>query len=571
MLEKTALFEPDERRTHFLAEAGDLLASSLDLETTLSHIMHLSVPYLADWCVIDLLQPDGSLRRLPVAHVDPTKAEAAARLQTFPPGPNPNHPVLKAIHTRQAQWVPEIDDAWLASIARDAAHLDLLKTLGYRSAIYAPLLSRGEILGVMVFIYAESERRYAESDLAFAEQLARRIAVSIDNARLYAQAQQLNRELDRRVSERTAELSAANQLLQSEVDERRRAEEELRRAKQFSEHVVASVVDYAIFMLDPQGVIINWNAGAERLKQYRAAEIIGRHFSCFYTPADVAQGLPRRLLQLAAEQGHIENEGWRVRKDGSRFWADVVITAIYDEGVLSGFAKVTRDMTERRAAEEQLRESNLRLRELAAHLQSAREEERLRIARELHDDLGQVLTALKMDLSALARKWPDPHMQSDLKQVVAIVDEAIKSVRRILVQLRPEMLEDLGLKAALEWQVQEFQARTGIDSQFESAVDSVELDAERAMAVYRVLQESLTNVGRHANATRVAVDLATEDGKLLLSVADNGKGILPEEMRKTKSFGLLGMRERALLLDGEVNVHSAPGQGTTITLRVPLH
>src|SRR5207253_1263801 len=114
-------------------------------------------------------------------------------------------------------------------------------------------------------------------------------------------------------------------------------------------------------------------------------------------------------------------------------------------------------------------------------------------------------------------------------------------------------------------------ARTGIDSQFESAVDSVELDAERAMAVYRILQESLTNVGRHANATRVSVDMATEESKCVLCVAKNSNVILPEEMRKTKSFGLLGMRERALLLDGEVNVHSAPGQGTTITLRVPLH
>ena len=570
MLEKTAVFAPDERRAQFLAEAGDLLASSLDLETTLAHVLHLSVPYLADWCVIDLLQPDGSLRRLPVAHADPAKADAAARLQAHPPGPNLNHPVLKAIRMRRAQWVPEIDDAWLASIARDAEHLNLLTTLGYRSAIYAPLLSRGEILGVMVFIYAESGRRYAESDLAFAEQLARRIAVSLDNARLYTQAQQVNRELDRRVSERTAALSAANQLLQSEVDERRRAEEELRRAKQFSEHVVASVVDYAIFMLDPQGIIISWNAGAERLKQYRAAEIIGRHFSCFYTPEDMALGLPQHLLRLAAEQGHIENEGWRVRKDGSHFWADVVITAVRDEGILTGFAKVTRDMSERRAAEEQLRESNRRLRELAAHLQSAREQERLRIARELHDDLGQVLTALKMDLSGFVHRWPEPRLQHELKPIVETVDEAIKSVRKILVQLRPEMLEDLGLKAALEWQVQEFQTRTGIDAQFVSALDSVELDPERAMAVYRILQESLTNVARHANATRVAVDLAAEDSQLLLKVADNGKGILPEEMRKARSFGLLGMRERALLLDGEVNVHSAPGQGTTITLRVPL-
>jgi len=143
-------------------------------------------------------------------------------------------------------------------------------------------------------------------------------------------------------------------------------------------------------------------------------------------------------------------------------------------------------------------------------------------------------------------------------------------MRKILVQLRPEMLDDLGLKAALEWQVQEFQTRSGIETHFAFALDEGGLDAERTMAVYRIVQESLTNVARHAHASRVEVSVTHADGHVLLRVRDDGRGIAPDEMRKAKSFGILGMRERALMFGGDVDISGAPGRGTTVSVRVPL-
>jgi len=266
-----------------------------------------------------------------------------------------------------------------------------------------------------------------------------------------------------------------------------------------------------------------------------------------------------------------------VRKDGKRFWADVVMAAVHDSnGQLRGFAKVTRDVTERREAEEQLHQTNARLRQLSAHVQTAREEERTRVAREIHDELGQVLTAIKMDLTMLGKKMSNEQKPPSREQVIAdlrstskLLDDTIRTVREIITELRPEMLEDMGLKAAMEWQAQEYQARTGIQCDFTTDMPELNLDIERATAVFRIFQETLTNVARHANATQVRIALRDEPQQVVLQVQDNGRGITPEELRKAKSFGVLGMRERALVFGGTVDISGEPGQGTTVTVCVP--
>jgi PAS domain S-box-containing protein len=396
------------------------------------------------------------------------------------------------------------------------------------------------------------------------------------------------------------------------ITDRKRSEQALRESEERFRLLIQGVQEYAIYQLDPLGHVISWNAGAERLKGYREEEILGKHFSVFYPEEDVRNGKPQRSLEEAVRRGQFEDEGWRVRKDGSRFWANAVVTALRDpKGNLRGFAKLTRDMSERREreealsrakellelrveqravvlsrvneelrveiserkkAEEQFKESVDQLRALAARLQNIREEERTSIAREIHDELGQACTAIKMDLALIGRKITKKQTKlgARINSAVVLVDEMIATLRRIASNLRPGTLDDLGLAAALEWQAHDFENRTGIQCRVSLPRENLALDKERSTAIFRIFQESLTNVARHSGATRVEAQLEIRDDQLLFSVHDNGKGFDPVEAKMRKSLGLVGMQERALLLNGEFKIEGTPGGGTTMILRIPL-
>ena len=225
----------------------------------------------------------------------------------------------------------------------------------------------------------------------------------------------------------------------------------------------------------------------------------------------------------------------------------------------------------REQAEDEQRHSFQQVRALAARMQTAREEERARVAREIHDELGQALTAIKIDLTALlptVTADPGPNLQRG-QTVFQLLDEAIHSVRRIATDLRPGVLDDLGLAAAIEWAVEEFQNRTGIESSVSLPEGDLTLDAQSATALFRILQEALTNVARHASATRVTVRLAQEHGDLSLEVRDNGGGFREEQLAGGRSLGVLGMRERAILLGGEFSIGGTPESGTTVRVRIP--
>lgn len=239
--------------------------------------------------------------------------------------------------------------------------------------------------------------------------------------------------------------------------------------------------------------------------------------------------------------------------------------------------KGMNEQKEAQDTQEDLRKSRERLRALAAHLQSVREEERIQIARELHDDLGQVLTALKMDIALLKKgllqpstMMPRRKLMREITSMGRLVDRTILAVHRITAELRPTVLNHLNLKDALEWQTQEFRSQSGIACEFHSNVSNIELDRKNTTALFRIFQETLTNVANHANASRVKISLEEKDGTLTMEVSDNGKGITEAEISDAKSFGLMGIKERALLLGGEVEVNGAPGLGTTLTLRVSL-
>ncbi|HEV8096883.1 MAG TPA: response regulator [Burkholderiales bacterium] len=234
-------------------------------------------------------------------------------------------------------------------------------------------------------------------------------------------------------------------------------------------------------------------------------------------------------------------------------------------------ADLNRQISERMIVEDRLKESEEKLRRLAAYLVSVREEERTHIAREIHDELGQVLTGLKMDVSWLAQRLDAKQkaLHAKTQSMCGLIDSAIQTVRKIASGLRPEMLDEMGLVSAIDWQAKDFQKRTGIRCRVELPPDGIKLDLERSTTTFRIFQEILTNVARHAHASRVDVKFGLTDDHMTLEVADNGVGI-PEAKLNGKSLGLLGIQERALHFNGDVTISGTAGQGTRVTVNIPL-
>jgi PAS domain S-box-containing protein len=364
------------------------------------------------------------------------------------------------------------------------------------------------------------------------------------------------------------------------------SEKALEESEQRFRLLVEAVQDYAIFMLDTEGRISSWNLGAERLKGYKASEIIGQHFSCFYPPEDIQAAKPRIKLETALSEGRVEDEGWRVRKDGSRFWANVIITALKDkEDRAVGFSKVTRDFTERmqtqralRASERKLQVSEQSLRDLSLHLLRTQDEERRRIGRDLHDSLGQYLSVLKMKLDGLAgaAARSKSHDLDDLAQCAQLTEDAVKEVRTISYLLYPPMLEEMGLKSAIPWYLDGFTKRSGIRTTFKITADFERLASDVELAFFRVLQESLTNVHRHSESQTADVRLLNTGETIVLEISDQGKGTplgnfeegSPDWMGAL-GVGLRGMSERVRQIGGKLELSSGT-DGTTIAAVVPI-
>lgn len=328
--------------------------------------------------------------------------------------------------------------------------------------------------------------------------------------------------------------------------------------------LVQGVLDYGIFMLDPGGHVSSWNSGAERIKGYRADEITGRHFSVFYPPEDIAAGKPFRELEIAVAEGRLEDEGWRIRKDGSRFWANVVITALFDEtGELRGFGKVTRDMSERRAAEQALGER----RRLFAHLVRAQETERRRIAWDVHDDSIQSMVAVGMHLQLLADQAP-ADQAAELKRLDASVREAVTRLRDLTFRLHPPGIDRQGLVESLAGHLEDVVGGWGLSHSFAHELDR-EPAPETAVTIFRIVQEALLNVRKHADADAVTLRLTSVDRGLLTRVTDDGNGHAIEPYTGHDHFGVMEMRERAETAGGWWSMRGEPGIGTTVEFWVP--
>ena len=364
-----------------------------------------------------------------------------------------------------------------------------------------------------------------------------------------------------------------------DLTERRRQELALHRSEERARLFIENVQDYAMFLLDPDGYISTWNVGAERIKGYKASEIIGQHFSCFYPEEDIRSGKPAWELEVAKKEGRLEDEGWRVRKDGSRFWANVIITPIRDSsGTLIGFSKVTRDFTERMLAQKslqdsqrKLQESERSLRDLSLHLLRTQDEERRRIGREIHDSLGQYLAALRMKLDMMNSE----SAEKDIAECGKMVDECVKEVRTISYLLYPPMLEEMGLKSAIPWYLDGFSKRSGIETTFKAPDDFQRLSRDAELVLFRVLQEGLTNVQRHSGSRTAEILISSSGESALLEIKDHGKGMSsPTLERGTQDWmgslgvGLRGMSERLRQIGGSLEI-SSNENGTCIRATVP--
>jgi len=406
-------------------------------------------------------------------------------------------------------------------------------------------------------------------------------------ALLYVHYVLLNRQLQAREN---AELLAREAHAQ---------EAALRREGEDFRLFIDAVKDYAIFALDSTGHIRTWNEGAQRLKGYAASEIIGEHFSRFYPTEDVQRGKPLWELEVATLEGRVEDEGWRVRKDGSRFWADVVITATRNQaGQLIGFTKITRDFTERMRAQEALARTNAELaaevnerksaeaglassekslRTLSHHLLRTQDEERRRIGRDLHDSLGQYLAILKMNLDSLqlSSAANNNGAGKNIESCIRLADDSLKEVRTISYLLYPPMLEEMGLKTAIPWYLDGFSKRSSIQTTFELDPNFGRLTLEAELALFRVLQESLTNVHRHSGSSTAGVALSMAGDKAVLEIRDRGKGIpqkfyeqAGEDWMGSIGVGLRGMNERLKQLGGKLEITSNV-LGTRVTAILP--
>ena len=357
---------------------------------------------------------------------------------------------------------------------------------------------------------------------------------------------------------------------------RRIHEAEHRRSQESIQKLLAAIEQTAdgIVMTDRDGRIQYVNPGFQKLYGYSKDEALGQTPRILKSGAhdpDFYRGFWTSLLSGDVFRGEVVNR----TKGGDLVAVEMSANAVFDEsGKRTGFIAVHHDITEKKRAADGLRESQKQLRALSAHLQTVREEERTGIARELHDELGQALTALKMDLSSIRERVlsDDAAARNAVVQRIEaasdIANGMIHTVRRISSELRPGMLDDLGLIAAIEWLTDDFSQRTGIACRLRNEAAPIALDRPRSTAVFRILQETLTNVARHSGAKRVNVLLAGSDGGLDVEVRDDGRGFPPEVLKDSKSLGLIGMRERAVSAGGSIEFESMPGDGTTMRLRV---
>ena len=385
----------------------------------------------------------------------------------------------------------------------------------------------------------------------------------------------LNEELEQRVFERTRLLEQANNDLRNQIAERKKAEDELRLAYQrLSYHVENTPL--AVIEFNKDLFIKRWSKRAEEIFGWKVSEALEKNvydpdFPIIYEediPAvdtineQLKKGIVNRNLSL--------NRNYT--KDGNIIYCEWYNSVLRDEqGNVITILSLVDNVTERKKTEEALKQSYEEIRQLTDYLQNIREEERRNIARELHDELGQQLTAIKMDIVWIDKKIPEEtiDIKRKLKNIIELLDGSNQSIRRILSELRPRMLDDYGLLEAIEWLSRQFSETAGIPVKFTTTQRDIKVSEKIATCIYRVCQEALTNITRYSHAKNISNSIKIIEGNIILIIEDDGIGFDVALAQNKKSFGILGMKERVLSLGGKFELVSSPGKGTKITVSLP--
>ncbi|HET7114695.1 MAG TPA: PAS domain S-box protein [Pyrinomonadaceae bacterium] len=527
------------RETEILRDANIALTENLSLdrilETLLDYLTKL-VPY--DSANVMLRQGESQFVVSALRRYEGFQDVETTRAIAFDGNSNP---LLRRICvTKQSVVVPDTNNEPEWQFVNGADHV--------RNWMGVPLVASGKVIGLYSVDKAEPDF-FKPEHARLAETLAARAASAIQNAQLFEQSQHYVAELEARITER------------------KRAEEALRESEERYRELFENARD-AIYVHDLEGRYISVNHAAEELSGYTRDEILGRHFAEFVAQEHIGQVRACLLAKLESE-GETTYEVEVIAKDGRRVPVEVSSRAIYENGTIVGVQGTARDITERKQAQDTLRMFSRQLIE-------AQEDERRRIARDLHDQIGQALTAVKMNLYTVQRVCNAPEATHCLKDNIDAVDEALRLVRDLSVDLRPPLLDDLGLPTALCWYVDRYEKRAGVTT--EVVVDlpnqNERFSRDLETACFRIAQEALTNVARHARATHVLLQLTRTPATLEMVVRDDGAGFDPEALRKrarrVATLGLVGMQERANAAGGVLAIHSRLSRGTEVRFTVPV-
>lgn len=450
---------------------------------------------------------------------------------------------------------------------------------GYYSNMAVPMIADGKVIGV-ISVYGPTPDYFWNEDIHLITTLSNDLATGIVSLRLRRERDKMlldlhmnNELLEVTVRERTAILTDTNKRLREEINIRKRNEKLLKKTEQ----KYRTVADYAYeaeSWLGTDGGFIYVSPSFERITGYPAEDFL-RDSSLYYKiahPGDL-HAVERHFNHIIFPNDDVCNLQYRIiTKSGEVKWIGHTCRPVYnEEGDWIGQRGSNRDITAEKKFEETLLQSQKQLRALTARLDEIAESERKTVARYIHDELGHLLTALKFDIDSIAGAGEKSisSLAAEFDSVNKMINSLINAVRKISSELRPEIIDHLGLVASLEWQIKEFRKRTRICTIYKFDELSYPFSSKETTVIYRILQEILTNVARHANAKHVRIFLIDKEDELILRVSDNGQGFVPE-LTGEASLGILGMKERAISIGGRLIIESSPGKGSHITFRLPL-
>jgi len=564
IFQNITVLKQSERAQRLLAEASKVLATSLDFEATLHTVARLAILLLADYCTVYVADEDDRVRPHIEAHVDADQEILLRKLnRKYQADPDEAGSLIgEVLRTGEARLIPEISAADEAIFPPD--HHGQLEP---RSALLLPLIARGETLGVLVLVMSGSGRRYGLADLTVAQELAYRVALAIDNARLYQQAQRLNASLEQRVIKRTAQLQVANTKLQNEITERNEAEKALR-SSELRFRTVFEGAGIGIALLDLEGRIVTSNPAFQTMLGYSQDELYQMPLTAFTHPDDPKVNLELLQILVTEKLDTFRFEKRYLRKDGGVVWGHLTVSLIRNnEDEAQFMINMVKDITARKQMETELAEVQHRL-------MASREAERLHLAQELHDGPMQDLYGISYQLNEVWDALPGEVGRGKLVTTQVAVQRTIQTLRTLCGELRPPALAPFGLEKAIRSHAEQFQqAQPELSLKLELRPDGQTLPEQVRLALFRVYQQALSNIVRHAQAAHVRVELALSPDQVILAVEDDGCGfeVLKRriELVREGHLGLVGAAERVEAIGGELTIKSAPGQGTLIRAVIP--